>query len=64
MFKQSKQNFPLKYFLGDHGNAIETLIWTAMSAKLSITLARGRTKRKWAFSVIPSFPKPRGLLLK
>ena len=23
LFKQSKQNFPLKYFLGDNGNAIK-----------------------------------------
>src|SRR5690554_3746997 len=27
MFKRLKQNFPLKYFLGDNQNAIEIQIW-------------------------------------
>ena len=30
LFKQLKQNFPLKYFLGDNENAIEIQIWSAM----------------------------------
>ena len=30
MFKRLKQNFPLKYFLGDSQNAIEIQIWTAL----------------------------------
>lgn len=50
LFKQLKQNFPLKYFLGDNENAIEIQIWTAMLANLLITLVRSRIKRKWAFS--------------
>lgn len=50
LFKQLKQNFPLKYFLGDNENAIEIQIWTAMLANLLITLVRSRLKRKWAFS--------------
>ena len=29
LFKQLKQNFPLKYFLGDNENAIEIQIWAA-----------------------------------
>ncbi|MFN9680364.1 MAG: hypothetical protein ACK56V_01995 [Bacteroidota bacterium] len=39
LFKQLKQNFPLKYFLGDNENAIEIQIWAAMLANLLITLA-------------------------
>jgi IS4 transposase len=30
MFKRLKQNFPLKYFLGDNQNAIEIHIWSAL----------------------------------
>jgi len=50
LFRQLKQNFPLKYFLGDNENAIEIQIWTAMLANLLITLVRSRVKRSWAFS--------------
>jgi hypothetical protein len=50
LFKQLKQNFPLKYFLGDNENAIEIQIWAAMLANLLITLVKSRVKRKWAFS--------------
>lgn len=54
LFKQLKQNFPLKYFLGDNENAIEIQIWTAMLANLLITLVRSRIKRSWAFSNLVS----------
>ena len=54
LFKQLKQNFPLKYFLGDNENAIEIQIWTAMLANLLITLVRSRLKRSWAFSNLVS----------
>jgi hypothetical protein len=54
LFKQLKQNFPLKYFLGDNENAIEIQIWTAMLANLLITLVRSRLKRNWAFSNLVS----------
>jgi hypothetical protein len=54
LFKQLKQNFPLKYFLGDNENAIEIQIWTAMLANLLITLVRSRVKHKWAFSNLVS----------
>lgn len=50
LFKQLKQNFPLKYFLGDNENAIEIQIWAAMLANLLITLIRSKLKRSWAFS--------------
>ena len=54
LFKQLKQNFPLKYFLGDNENAIEIQIWTAMLANLLITLVKSKVKRKWAFSNLVS----------
>ncbi|KAA6343562.1 hypothetical protein EZS27_008775 [termite gut metagenome] len=50
LFKQLKQNFPLRYFLGDNQNAIEIQIWTAMLANLLLTLIKSKIKRKRAFS--------------
>lgn len=50
LFKQLKQNFPLKYFLGDNANAIEIQIWAAMLANLLISLVKSKIKRNWAFS--------------
>jgi Transposase DDE domain/Domain of unknown function (DUF4372) len=55
LFKQLKQNFPLKYFLGDNENAIEIQIWAAMLANFLITLVRSKVKKKWAFSNMVSF---------
>jgi hypothetical protein len=54
LFKQLKQNFPLKYFLGDNENAIEIQIWSAMFANLLLTLVKCKVKRKWAFSNLVS----------
>lgn len=54
LFKQLKQNFPLKYFLGDNVNAIEIQIWTAMIANLLLMLVRSKVKRQWAFSNMTS----------
>lgn len=54
LFKQLKQNFPLKYFLGDNENAIEIQIWTAMLANLLLTLVRSKVKHSWAFSNLVS----------
>lgn len=54
LFKQLKQNFPLKYFLGDNENAIEIQIWAAMLANLLISLVRSKVKRSWAFSNLVS----------
>jgi transposase len=54
LFKQLKQNFPLKYFVGDNENAIEIQIWCAMLANLLITLVKSFVKRKWAFSNLVS----------
>jgi FOG: Transposase and inactivated derivatives len=54
LFKQLKQNFPLKYFLGDNQNAIEIQIWVSMLANLFIALVRSKVKRPWAFSNLVS----------
>lgn len=54
LFKQLKQNFPLKYFLGDNENAIEIQIWAAMLANFLIMLISSQVKRKWAFSNLVS----------
>ena len=50
LFRQLKQNFPLKYFLGDNVNAIEIQIWIAMLANLLVSLVRSKVKKSWAFS--------------
>jgi transposase len=50
LFKQLKQNFPLKYFPGDNQNAIEIQIWVAMLANLLLMLVKSRVKRPWSFS--------------
>lgn len=55
LFKQLKQNFPLRYFLGDNENAIEIQIWAAMLANLLLTLIKSKIKKKWAFSNMVSF---------
>lgn len=55
LFKQLKQNFPLKYFLGDNVNAIEIQIWATLIANLLFTILKKRIKRKWAFSNMVTF---------
>lgn len=50
LFKQLKQNFPLKYFLGDNVNAIEIQIWVSLIANLLISVIKSRLKRNWSFS--------------
>lgn len=50
LFKRLKQNFPLKYFLGDSPNAIEIQIWCSLIANLLYEVISRNLKRKWAFS--------------
>jgi hypothetical protein len=57
LFKQLKQNFPLKYFLGDNENAIKIQIYCALISNLLITVLQKKIKRKWAFSNLVSFCK-------
>jgi len=49
-FRKLKQNFPLKYFLGDNQNAIEIQIWVSHIVMLLIEVLNKRVTRKWAFS--------------
>lgn len=55
LFKQLKQNFPLRYFLGDNENAIKIQIWCALIANLLLTVIQKTVKRSWSFSNIVSF---------
>jgi IS4 transposase len=57
LFKQLKQNFPLKYFLGDNENAIKIQIYCALIANLLMTVVQKRLKRRWSFSNLVSFCK-------
>lgn len=57
LFKQLKQNFPLKYFLGDNENAIKIQIYCALIANLLMTVVQKMLKRRWAFSNLVSFCK-------
>ena len=50
LFKQLKQNFPLKYFYGESVNAIESQIWVSLIANLLLTVVRKKVRRRWAFS--------------
>lgn len=50
LFKKLKQNFPLKYFLGDNQNAIEIQIWCSLISLLLMEVVRKTLKRNWAFS--------------
>ena len=57
LFKQLKQNFPLKYFLGDNENAIRIQIYCALIANLLMTVIQKSVKRAWSFSNLVSFCK-------
>lgn len=50
LFKRLKQNFPLKYFLGDNQNAIQIQIWVCMIAWLLMQVIKRQVKRKWSLS--------------
>ena len=52
LFKRLKQNYPLKYFLGDSPNAIKIQIWCALITDLLIKVVKDKVKRKWSFSNI------------
>ena len=50
LFKQMKQNFPLKYFYGESANAIKIQVWVTLIANLLLTLLQRSVKRSWSFS--------------
>lgn len=50
LFKQIKQNFPLKYFYGECANAIKIQIWVTLIANLLLMVMQRRLKRRCSFS--------------
>lgn len=50
LFKQIKQNFPLKYFYGESANAIKIQIWVTLIANLLLMVMQKRLTRRWSFS--------------
>lgn len=54
LFKRIKQNYPLRYFLGESQNAIEIQIWCALIGDLILKVIKNGFARKWAFSNLTS----------
>jgi len=50
LFKRMKQNYPLKYFLGDSENAIKIQIWCSIIADLLLKIVKKGVATKWSFS--------------
>ena len=50
LFKQLKQNFPLRYFYGESANAIKIQVWTTLIANMLLMIVQKRIKRSWSFS--------------
>ena len=50
IFKQIKQNFPLRYFYGESANAIKIQIWVTLIANLLLSLLQSELERCWSFS--------------
>ena len=50
LFKQVKQNFPLKDFYGESANAIKIQIWVTLIANLLLMVMQKGLTRKWNFS--------------
>jgi hypothetical protein len=54
LFKQLKQNFPLKYFYGESANAIKIQIWVTLIANLLLMVMQRGLTRPWSFSGLAS----------
>ena len=50
LFKQIKQNFPLRYFYGESANAIKIQIWVTLIANLLLSVLQSTLQRRWSFS--------------
>ena len=50
LFKQIKQNFPLRYFYGESANAIKIQIWVTLIANMLLSLLQCSLERSWSFS--------------
>lgn len=57
LFKQLKQNFPLKYFLGDNKNAIIIQICCTLTANLLFTVIKKGIKVNVSFPNLVSFAR-------
>ena len=52
LFKQIKQNFPLRYFYGESANAIKIQIWVTLIANLLLMVMQKQLQRPWSFSAL------------
>ncbi len=50
LFKQIKQNFPLRYFYGESANAIKIQIWVTLIANLLLSVLQSTLSHPWSFS--------------
>lgn len=50
LFKQIKQNFPLRYFYGESANAIKIQICVTLIANLLLSVLQSTLQRRWSFS--------------
>lgn len=50
LFKQIKQDFPLRYFYGESANAIKIQIWVTLIANLLLSVLQSTLTRRWSFS--------------
>jgi hypothetical protein len=50
LFKRMKQNYPLRYFLGDSENAIKIQIWCSLIADLLLKIIKKAAASRWSFS--------------
>ncbi|MFV0470428.1 MAG: transposase [Paludibacteraceae bacterium] len=55
LFKPLKQNFPLKYFLGEYENTIKIQIYCALIVNLLLTVVQKQFKCSWSSSDLVSF---------
>ena len=50
LFKQLKQSFQLKYFLGDNINTIESQVWAVLIANLLVSVIKKGLKRECSYT--------------
>jgi Transposase DDE domain/Domain of unknown function (DUF4372) len=53
-FKRIKQNYPLRYFLGDNENAIKIQIWCVLIADLLLKVIKQGTRSRMSYSNMKS----------
>lgn len=58
LFKRMKQNYPIKYFLGDSENAIQIQIWCSLIADLILKIIKKGAAAKWSFSNLAAMVRP------